>query len=38
MVRYTNMLDKRQMQALFPDAKILKERCFGFTKSLMAVK
>ena len=38
MVRYTNMLDERQMQTLFPGAKILKERCFGFTKSLMAVK
>ena len=38
MVRYTNMIDERQMQTLFPEATILKERCFGFAKSLMAVK
>jgi hypothetical protein len=32
------LLDARRMQALFPDAKIERERVFGFTKSLIAVR
>jgi hypothetical protein len=32
------LLDKQQMQYLFPDATIRSERVFGLTKSLMAMK
>lgn len=32
------LLDKGQMRALFPDAKLEDERVFGLTKSLMAVR
>lgn len=32
------LLDKRQMQFLFPDARIISERFLGFTKSLIAVR
>lgn len=37
-VERTKLLDARQMKTLFPDAKIARERLFGMTKSLMAVK
>lgn len=33
-----HLLTYRQMQQLFPDARILRERSFGMTKSIMAVK
>jgi hypothetical protein len=32
------LLDKRSLQALFPDAEILEERFLGLTKSLIAVR
>ncbi|MEY9183912.1 hypothetical protein ABIG06_005487 [Bradyrhizobium sp. USDA 326] len=32
------LLDKRQFQHLFPDAKIISERFFGFVKSLIAIR
>jgi hypothetical protein len=33
-----NLLDERQMQLLFPNAAIVKEKFLGLTKSLIAVK
>ncbi len=33
-----NLLDARELQALFPDAKILRQRLFGIAKSLIAVR
>lgn len=33
-----NLLTVKDMKALFPEAEIIKERIFGFTKSIMAVK
>src|SRR5262249_25042732 len=35
-IQSANMIDKQQMQFLFPDAKIVFERFFGFPKSLIA--
>jgi hypothetical protein len=32
------LLDRRQMQFLFPDSKIIAERYFGFTKSIIACR
>jgi hypothetical protein len=32
------LLDKQQLQFLFPDAKIISERFFGLTKSLIAIR
>jgi hypothetical protein len=37
-IQSNQMIDKRQMQFLFPDAKISFEWFFGFPKSLIAVK
>jgi hypothetical protein len=32
------LIDKQQMQFLFPDAKIVSEKFLGFTKSLIAIR
>jgi hypothetical protein len=40
-VRYiedSNLLDMKRFRALFPDAEIKRERIFGFTKSLIAIR
>ena len=36
--QYTNLLDRFQFQALFPDAAIVSERFCGLTKSLIALR
>jgi hypothetical protein len=35
-VRKINLLTKRQVQRLFPQARIVEERMFGMTKSIQA--
>ena len=37
-VQDARLLDRSQLVALFPDAEILDERFFGFTKSLIAIR
>lgn len=37
-VRSINLLSKKQMKALFPDARIVEERLFGLTKSILCMK
>jgi len=37
-IQDATLLDKRMFTALFPDAEIISERYFGFTKSLMAAR
>jgi methyltransferase family protein len=38
LVEGTSMLDELQMKNLFPDSKIVKEKVFGLTKSLIAIR
>ena len=37
-VQSAHLLDMRQVQALFEDATVLRERFFGWTKALIAIK
>lgn len=37
-VQSTSMIDRRQLETLFPDARIERERFMGLTKSLMAIR
>jgi hypothetical protein len=37
-IQSNKMLDLRQMQTLFPDAEIRRERAFGLVKSMIAVR
>ena len=37
-IKEIRLLDERELQDLFPDANILKERLFGLVKSLIAVR
>jgi len=38
LVEGTSMLDEHKMRSLFPDSKVVKERLFGLTKSLIAIR
>ncbi|GAA0561222.1 methyltransferase domain-containing protein [Rhizomicrobium electricum] len=38
LIAEIDLLTEAEMRALFPDAQIIKERFFGFTKSLIAVR
>jgi len=37
-LRDIRLLDGRAMRRLFPDARLIRERFLGFTKSLIAVR
>jgi hypothetical protein len=37
-IEEVRLLDMAQFRFLFPDAQIIKERVFPFTKSLIAIK
>jgi hypothetical protein len=37
-VQSAKMIDFNQMQSLFPDSQIERERFLGFTKSLIAIR
>ncbi|MFZ0282430.1 MAG: class I SAM-dependent methyltransferase [Bacteroidales bacterium] len=38
LMRAVRLMDERELKELFPEAEIMKERLFGLTKSLMAIK
>lgn len=37
-IQDAHLLDRRQMETLFPDADVVSERAFGFVKSLIAIR
>jgi hypothetical protein len=38
LIQSANLLDKKQLMALFPDANIKLEKAYGVTKSLIAIR